>query len=534
MHVSSGKVGGHKAFSYGTLAYVGEGLCPPTFPGRTLVLGNAIQVERPEEQGRALMAMLSTDQILAPSRGGVARAVAFLSHPDDTDRQLVKGLYRWGKVAGVDAAIAVAQAYLETIDLTSIRWIRDRNSASIGIPSTVSAQPFEIPDGDAAARLQIQCMFALVERRLHPDVPLWPAAEEWIGTHWLDWKAHDPGCPDVETIADLNRVYRDQIGAMAATWTHDATYHTRLIAKGNAIFGHTLDGKDLRVPTSPTRQPAVEISLTPAGNLNRPGLEMASPSFITVHDVSEETPGSDEQRLRAAVHAGGGSEHTSYHFVVGSRGIIQLLPLDEVAWHAGDGYFGAGNRDSVAIALVQSGDTGRSRANLSWLLAELITNPGRFVANQPRAWEFSERRIRRQTDWVPGESAGTADDHRAEWTEVMEQLTESLARHGDSAPRPQPIIPDFMTDVELARGIDRRMGDTTAYALRRLWCAARDTPRLQHAGPGAPELGPPIRQGESFIGEFVFKSHGSWWVLTRWGARVRMDDLEPQIELKAA
>jgi len=476
------------------------------------------------------MSMLSTDPILAAPRGSASRAIAFLSHPDDTDHELVRGLYRWGKAAGVDAAIAVAQAFLETGDLTSIRWIRDRNSANIGVTSPVTPQPFEIPDGDAAARLQIQCLHALANAELHPDVPLWPAAEQWLRAHLLE-ETHDPGFPAVQSIADLNRRYRDRNGAMKATWASDDAYHARLIAKGNAIFGNIPDGKETSVPALASLQPTIEIALTPVGNQNRPLLEMVSPSFITVHEIGDETTGSDEFRLRNAVHAGGGPEQRSYHFVVGPCRIIQLLPLDEVAWHANDGYFGTGNRDSVAIAMVRSGDTGRARAHLAWLLAELISNAGRFISNQPRAWDFSAERIRRCRARTSGRGA---EDRQFDWAEVMRRLDEYIGPQREPGARPQPVIPEFMNDEELARGIDRRLGASTAYALRRLWYAVRDTPRLQHASPDAPELGQPIRKGESFIGEFVYKCNDQWWVLTRWGARICMDDLAPQIELCSA
>jgi hypothetical protein len=478
------------------------------------------------------MSMLSSDPILARSRGAASRALAYLSCPDDTDRQLVQGLYRWGKTAGVDAAIAVSQAFVETANLTSIRWIRDRNSANIGISSPATPQPFDIADGDAAARLHIQCLYTLVEQRLHPQVPLCPTAEEWIDDSWLERRILDPGFPPVRSIADLNQRYRDRTGEMAATWAWDDAYHTRLVAKGNAIFGHTLDGKELRVPTKSMQTTPVEVAITPAGNSNRSMLDMVSPSFITVHEVSGQDPECHEHRFRDLIHSGGGPDHVSYHFVVGPCRVLQLLPLDEVAWHAGDGYFGPGNRDSVAVAVMRGCNSDRSLSSLAWLVAEVITNPGRFFANQPRAWDFSAQRVRPHEHWAPGRADNGMTP--GDWTSFMQRIDEAVERNSGLSARPQPMIPEFMTEEELARGIDRRFGESTAYALRRLWIAARDTLRLQHSGPDAPEIGPRIRQGESFIGEFVFKSYGQWWVLTRWGARVRMDDLEPQIELRVA
>jgi N-acetylmuramoyl-L-alanine amidase len=481
------------------------------------------------------MSMQSSDPILAQSRGSARRAIGYLSAPDETDRDLVRGLFRWGERAGVDAAIAVAQAFHETANLTSIRWIRDRNSAVIGITTRSALQPFVIPDGDAAARLQIQCLYALVMNAFHPEVPLWAEAEQWLRANWLDRKVLDPAFPPVRVIGDLHLRFLDSAGQMQATWSCDEAYSHRLITKGNDIFGHTLDGKELTVPKRLPAAPNLEQAMIPAGNVNRSGLEMASPSFITLHEVGAQDPAIDAAAFRDLLLSGGGEDGASYHFVVGADQVVQVLPLDEAAWHAGDGLFGPGNRDSVGIAIVQSGDFDRALSRAAWLVAEIIEHPGGFVSNQPRAWDFSSQRIRRHGHWASG-AFGCAQiiEEQRLWPELMRRVEAYLARCGQRSAWPQPLIPEFMTDDELARGIDRRFGDATAYALRRLWFATRDTPRLQHAGPDAPELGPPIRRGESFIGEFIFRSQGEWFVLTRWGARVRMDDLEPQIELKVA
>lgn len=158
-----------------------------------------------------------TDKILSPRRGDAATALAYLDRPDAKDRAYVDALWRWCGVAGVDFAIALAWSYVETADLTSTRWIRDTQPAGIGIPADSTVQPFVIPDGAAASRLHVQCLFSIVERELHPLIPLWPEAETWLRRVWLP-KVNDPRFPRVERLTDLDIRYRDSHGEMQATW----------------------------------------------------------------------------------------------------------------------------------------------------------------------------------------------------------------------------------------------------------------------------------------------------------------------------
>ncbi|MFL5758568.1 MAG: hypothetical protein ACJ789_02450 [Thermomicrobiales bacterium] len=112
-----------------------------------------------------------------------------------------------------------------------------------------------------------------------------------------------------------------------------------------------------------------------------------------------------------------------------------------------------------------------------------------------------------------------------------------IAQPGEGAPQPlyaKPLIYPWLTDeAELDKGIDRKIGSTTAFALRRAWTAMKETPRYRDSSSKA-QIGPPIAKGTTFTGEFVYKSNGEWWVLTAYGTRVRMSDLSPNFELLAA
>lgn len=119
------------------------------------------------------------------------------------------------------------------------------------------------------------------------------------------------------------------------------------------------------------------VALIPEGKPNRPGYPMR-PEWVTVHETGNPNPGANAEAHRAFTHSGGGKERVSFHFVVDDREVIQLLPLTENGWHAGDGPEGPGNRTSIAIetCVNQDGDWGRTKANLIKLLAALCRQYG--------------------------------------------------------------------------------------------------------------------------------------------------------------
>lgn len=198
--------------------------------------------------------------------------------------------------------------------------------------------------------------------------------------------------------------------------------------------------KSVSIPT----KPLVEIAITPHGK-NRPALEMPSPSFITVHEVGNQKPGADENMHRNFVHGGGGENNVSFHFVGGPTKIIQLLPLDEVGWHASDGYYGTGNRDSIAVETIQIGDFDKTLWNIAWLIAEIANNPSRFFSNKPRQWDMSLQRIKQHFDWAPDKkNCPEFIRNRGLWPELMRRvdLWDSLAKVPvQPAPEPEPEKP---------------------------------------------------------------------------------------------
>jgi hypothetical protein len=143
---------------------------------------------------------------------------------------------------------------------------------------------------------------------------------------------------------------------------------------------------------------AYRIAWIPDGRQNRSGYPMR-PQFVTIHETANENPGANAEAHRRFVHAGGGPEGVSFHFVVDDREVVQLLPTLENGWHAGDGPNGTGNRASIGIELCinSDGDWERTQANGALLTAAIVRAFGlslnAVVPHQHWSGKFCPRRI---------------------------------------------------------------------------------------------------------------------------------------------
>jgi N-acetylmuramoyl-L-alanine amidase len=117
----------------------------------------------------------------------------------------------------------------------------------------------------------------------------------------------------------------------------------------------------------------IKQKLIPTSNKRtRPGIKMV-PKYITVHETDNESPGADAS-AHARLQASGNSRTASWHFTVDDKEIWQSVPTDEVAWHAGDGNAGPGNRQSIGIEVCvnRGGDFNKAQANAIWLIRHLM------------------------------------------------------------------------------------------------------------------------------------------------------------------
>lgn len=187
--------------------------------------------------------MQQADPIRCGRDGDGPTADAFLAalrrlvrEPEALDRDYAREVERLTPGTGIDPAFVFAQWWHETDAGQVNRWFRDHNPAGIGIPAASSTQPTPIADGIEAARCHLVALSIVLDRRL-PDpqiVPLPPATRRFFDG--MLRIAQAPARPDVVTIADLNRPFRDQNNVPQFTWAEDAEYGLKLCNRGNGIF----------------------------------------------------------------------------------------------------------------------------------------------------------------------------------------------------------------------------------------------------------------------------------------------------------
>ncbi|AGC67453.1 N-acetylmuramoyl-L-alanine amidase CwlA [Thermoclostridium stercorarium subsp. stercorarium DSM 8532] len=117
----------------------------------------------------------------------------------------------------------------------------------------------------------------------------------------------------------------------------------------------------------------------------RPGYSM-TPEYITIHSTGN--PTSTARNERAWLTNPNNNVTASWHIVVDEKEAIEAIPLNEVAWHAGDGGNGTGNRKSIGIEICESGDRQKTLQNAAELVAKLL---------KERGWGVD--RLRRHYDW---------------------------------------------------------------------------------------------------------------------------------------
>lgn len=116
----------------------------------------------------------------------------------------------------------------------------------------------------------------------------------------------------------------------------------------------------------------------------RPGYAM-TPRYITIHSTGNPKSTAQNEANYVCYNS---DRQASYHYVVDDSRIIQVLPVNEVAWHAGDGGSGTGNRKSVAIEICESGNRKKAVDNAVWLTKELM-----------RDLKIDKAHIKQHHDW---------------------------------------------------------------------------------------------------------------------------------------
>lgn len=129
----------------------------------------------------------------------------------------------------------------------------------------------------------------------------------------------------------------------------------------------------------------------PEGRKNRPGYKIIGPEYITIHSTGNTNKGANAAAHGSYLKGAAANVPASWHFTVDDKEIRQHMPLSEVAWHAGDGSNGPGNRKSIAMEICENQDGNAERAikNAAWLAAYLLKRFGLGIDRIKQHYDWS-------------------------------------------------------------------------------------------------------------------------------------------------
>lgn len=255
----------------------------------------------------------------------------------------------------------------------------------------------------------------------------------------------------------------------------------------------TIDYSRLPVP--------VIVALIPESQPNQnPGIPM-DPKSGTWHETANYANGADALMHKRYIEGGGGGQQVSWHFTVDDKVIVQHIPLNRVAWHAGDGN-GQGNYTSVAVecCVNADGDLGKAQYNVAALFGLLRAEGIIETVYQHNHWTGKDcPRLLRQGNTVS-------------WAEAQEKIA-AFARKYETPPAPQPS-PIWWEPGEDWGPQTRTNDGAIAWAFLGEVRAKRDVPLRKDASPLA-EVVHRLKTGDAvrIVGTYKAKNKTVWAML---------------------
>lgn len=122
-----------------------------------------------------------------------------------------------------------------------------------------------------------------------------------------------------------------------------------------------------------------------------------NPQSITIHSTGN--PTSTALNERAWLTNKANNRVASYHIVVDDKIAVEVLPLNEVAYHAGNA---TGNDTSIGIEICESGDRAKTLLNAAQLTAKLLSERNWGIDQLKRHYDWSKKncpRIMSANNW---------------------------------------------------------------------------------------------------------------------------------------
>lgn len=115
-----------------------------------------------------------------------------------------------------------------------------------------------------------------------------------------------------------------------------------------------------------------------------------TPEFIVVHNTANDATAANEVKYMIS-----NNNQVSFHFAVDDKEVVQGLPTDRNAWHAGDGGSGRGNRYGIAVEICYSKSGGvrfeNAEKNAAKFIAQLLKERGWGIDKVKKHQDFSNK-----------------------------------------------------------------------------------------------------------------------------------------------
>lgn len=112
-----------------------------------------------------------------------------------------------------------------------------------------------------------------------------------------------------------------------------------------------------------------------------------TPEFIVVHNTANDASAANEVAYMVR-----NDNKISFHYAVDDQGVVQGVPENRNAWHAGDGTTGNGNRCGIGVEICYSKSGGER-----FVKAE--RNAARFIASRLKAYGWGIERVKKHQDF---------------------------------------------------------------------------------------------------------------------------------------
>lgn len=144
----------------------------------------------------------------------------------------------------------------------------------------------------------------------------------------------------------VNRIHRDTLQQYTlSVYAYDVKnygfipFYTKDTALSDLVISTTKNNETINYlqgdSNSNVKKMNIITGLLPWDATGRTQIKKKSTQFITIHDTGDASQSAAE--WNEYVSSGNDKRQTSWHFTVGENEIYQHVPLEEVAWHAGDG-----------------------------------------------------------------------------------------------------------------------------------------------------------------------------------------------------